>query len=228
MRFLFFCNKDVITGGVRMEEEGIKCRLIEEIGTRVFLRVYWDGCKAISRFGTVWGYHNAMKSIFDTDKKIGDFDSPGRIEDYDVNEFPTTCEHCGEVALSDANKQVFRQRLYNSESGSPEPGDMYYADWYHQKDRDFYCRNWDNCNDSRGHLIVVLPNRQTWDLNSRARNCTLQEDRVHRCWVLHGEAPELHVDKNGLTCAAGAGSIDSGDGVNNYHGYLHSGRLKRC
>jgi hypothetical protein len=39
--------------------------------------------------------------------------------------------------------------------------------------------------------------------------------------VKHGTAPNLHVDKAGLTCQAGAGSILCG----NYHGFLHNGEL---
>lgn len=45
--------------------------------------------------------------------------------------------------------------------------------------------------------------------------------RPHKCWVRHGEPPDLHVDKAGVTCNAGAGSILSGD----YHGFLHNGFL---
>jgi len=49
---------------------------------------------------------------------------------------------------------------------------------------------------------------------------------VHRCWVRHGRPEDgtLHVDKNGVTCAAGAGSIVAG----NFHGFLHGGFLTSC
>jgi hypothetical protein len=67
------------------------------------------------------------------------------------------------------------------------------------------CRDWDNCT---GHLFVVLPNKVLFDLGARARNCTLKQDRLHRCWVLHGVGtPFVSSDKNGRTCGAGAGSI---------------------
>ena len=48
-------------------------------------------------------------------------------------------------------------------------------------------------------------------------------DDVHRCWVRHGRPEDgtLHVDKNGQTCAAGAGSIQT----HNWHGFLHNGVL---
>jgi hypothetical protein len=39
--------------------------------------------------------------------------------------------------------------------------------------------------------------------------------------VRHGEAPNITVDKNGVTCGAGAGSIQCGS----YHGFLRNGEL---
>jgi hypothetical protein len=72
--------------------------------------------------------------------------------------------------------------------------------------------------------MVVLPNGHIWDVDGRASNCDMKEDRTHRCWVRHGDPPNVHVDKNGHTCHAGAGSILSG----NYHGFLHNGELTNC
>lgn len=59
-----------------------------------------------------------------------------------------------------------------------------------------------------------------------ASNCTMPDDKNHKCWVRHGRPEDgtLHVDKNGHTCAAGAGSIVAG----NYHGFLHNGHLTPC
>ena len=73
-------------------------------------------------------------------------------------------------------------------------------------------------------IIVVLPNGDHWNVDSRASNCTLPHDNVHRCWCRHGDPRAtrgLHVDKVGVTCAAGAGSIMSGG----WHGFLHQGYL---
>lgn len=70
-------------------------------------------------------------------------------------------------------------------------------------------------------LTVVCPNGSEWTIDSRASNCTLRYDYEHRCWVRHGEPPMVTVDKNGLTCAAGGGSIQAGD----YHGFLQNGIL---
>jgi len=65
-----------------------------------------------------------------------------------------------------------------------------------------------------------------WPLDHRASNCTRPDDKVHRCWVRHGRPEDgtLHVDKNGDTCAAGAGSIIMHGG---WHGFLHHGELYR-
>lgn len=61
-----------------------------------------------------------------------------------------------------------------------------------------------------------------WYIDSRANNCTMPNDLVHRCWIRHGTVGDpLHVDKNGPTCAAGAGSIQT----HGWHGYLQHGVL---
>lgn len=73
----------------------------------------------------------------------------------------------------------------------------------------------------RKSLAVILPNGLTWHIDSRASNCGRPDDDVHRCWVRHGEPPSVTVDKEGDTCVAGGGSIQSGD----YHGRLLGGVL---
>lgn len=195
------------------------CRFIQEIGVRVKLRTYWgekDECPG--RY-----YHNTEKFIKDF-MEVGNFTAGGSLDNYEASEFPDTCEYCGAKAPENAIHQVFKKRLYNTDSGKPEPGDMYYAPWYHEKDWKKGVCPWDNCNDPRGHLLVILPNGHEWDTDSRASNCTMKEDRQHRCWVKQGEPPHIHIDKDGNTCAAGAGSILSGD----YHGFLHHGKLTSC
>lgn len=86
---------------------------------------------------------------------------------------------------------------------------------------------WDNAlshgrkgDDGRG-LAVILPNGDTWHIDSRASNCGRPDDDLHRCWVRHGEVPQITVDKDGNTCPAGGGSIQAGD----YHGRLLGGVL---
>lgn len=58
----------------------------------------------------------------------------------------------------------------------------------------------------------ACPDGHHWYIDNRASNCTKKDDDVHRCWVRHGRPEDgtLHVDKSGNTCAAGAGSIDTG------------------
>jgi hypothetical protein len=204
---------------------GIKCRLITPIAQSVYLRAYWtDETKpCISRYGK---YHNATNKLHDT--SIDDVivrRSPKEGE-FDISLYPTKCDHCGIEVPTTAELQISSKTVYDNETGDPQPGDMYWSSWVHNSDSKKSLCKWDNCDDPRGHLIVVLPNGQTWDLMSRASNCTMKEDRLHRCWVVHGldNIPHLHVDKNGHTCAAGAGSILVGD----YHGFLHNGELNPC
>ena len=121
--------------------------------------------------------------------------------------------------------------------GCCQPGDAYYAaPWVIYGDRQpepgltadpealeehrRHCY-WANC-DGR-HLWVFLPNGQSWSPDYRARNCTMPTDRLHRCWVKHGSPEDgtIHVDKVGLTCAAGGGSI----GSTGWHGFLEHGFL---
>lgn len=71
-------------------------------------------------------------------------------------------------------------------------------------------------------ICCVLPGGHHWHIDSRASNCTMPNDNVHRCWVRHSTIGEpIHVDKAGVTCAAGAGSI----AVPGWHGFLHHGIL---
>lgn len=72
-------------------------------------------------------------------------------------------------------------------------------------------------------LCVRLPgtDRHDWCIDSRASNCTMPNDNIHKCWVRHGIIPNVTVDKNGHTCGAGAGSIM----IPGYHGFLRNGEL---
>ena len=94
-------------------------------------------------------------------------------------------------------------------------GGMWYAPWLdemfdHQLD----------------HVLIVRTPGGDWMPDSEAANCTAPADKHpkqqdHHCWVIHGEAPNLTVDKKGVTCKAGAGSI----GQKNWHGFLKGGYL---
>lgn len=92
-------------------------------------------------------------------------------------------------------------------------GAIWCATWYPKN------MTWDN--ETGPHLIVRCPSGRDWDIDSRCSNCTLPNDRAHRCWRRHGVPPNVTVDKIGATCAAGAGSIL----LPNWHGFLRGGEL---
>lgn len=213
-----------------MPYASIPTKLIREVGTIAYLRVYWGDKECPSCLGGKnAGYHNAQ--VFLTKSNThGDWELGGKPGDYPEDRWPTRCDHCGasvpavkEERTYDSGasnggyvRQVFRDRLYDTSSGKPEPGTIYVADWYH--DPGEKCHDWDNC-DGR-HLYAVCPDGHAWEMTGRARNCGSPQDRQHRCWVLHEESPGVfHVSKDGHTCSAGGGSIATGD----YHGFLHHG-----
>lgn len=155
----------------------------------------------------------------------------GERGDYPAEMWPTECRDCGapvpegyervvkEVGWSGIilTKQVFASRLYDTSSGSPEPGCIYESRWH----EDSGCPYWSNC--TGVHVQCLLPNGDHWDMDSRASNCTLKDDKTHRCWVRHGSYKDgtITVNKDGFTCAAGAGSI----AVEGWHGFLTNGQL---
>ena len=131
--------------------------------------------------------------------------------------WPTHCS-CGYAFQESDQWQLFTKRIYRrSDTGEEttlwdcQPGAMWWAPWMasYAKGPDGRC------------LVVKLPNGRDWLVDSRASNCGLPNDNEHKCWVRHGEPPNVTVDKNGKTCSAGAGSIQAGD----YHGFLHDGYL---
>lgn len=134
--------------------------------------------------------------------------------------WPRCCAHCGRDFTDDDHRQVNREMLYARSDGGPEttlrnapPGAMWDATWMpeaYRVDGQF--------------LTVRLPNGHDWVIDDEATSCTRRGDLTHRCWVRHGTAPRITVDKRGETCAAGAGSIQSGD----FHGYLTNGVLSSC
>lgn len=127
--------------------------------------------------------------------------------------WPTHCE-CGFAFRDTDAHQRWTEMLYRRRDtgelttlrNAPD-GAMWDAMWYPWKGPD------------GRSLVTKCPGGSEWMIDGRASNCTLPNDDVHRCWIRHGEPPRLTVDKNGLTCAAGAGSIQAG----NYHGFLRDG-----
>lgn len=185
----------------------MKAKLATEIGTRAYLRIYWSGNCSKGEC------HNALNFLKDS-LILKDWNMCGEPKDHADETWPTHCKDCGvEVPKEGITKQIHTKRLYDTLSGELEPGYLFWASWY--PDNMF----WDN--HQGPHLCAILPNGREWIIDSRASNCGSPNDRVHRCWVRHGEAPEITVNKNGQTCSAGGGSI----WVDDYHGFLQDGNF---
>lgn len=138
------------------------------------------------------------------------------VEELPRDLFPTKCEKCDYQFLETDEWQCIGDIIYTDEAGceyslrNPPPGAMWYANWYeHWLGPDGHC------------LAVQTPGGGPWLIDSPASNCTKPGDTEHKCWVRHGVAPMITVDKDGPTCSAGAGSIVFGD----YHGFLRNGEF---
>ncbi len=118
---------------------------------------------------------------------------------------PVKCTWYGDVPWDDIQKD---------EHGQLPPGAMFWITF-----SGGLCEN--HLPGCERHLMVVCPDGHWWNIDSRCSNCTMKDDRVHRCWVRHGEPPNITVDKNGVTCQAGGGSIQTPD----WHGFLRNGEL---
>ena len=199
----------------------VQCRMVNVVLWRRENGVMWSGeC----------GLMNVHSARWVTEDDVGP-DAAPEI-DYSVSPPDAKCDRCGEPVPWGRTEPCYCdddvcpgftsalsrfggiERMWDTPSGRLEPGCMFWVEHTGRR-----CFNWDNC-DGR-HLHVVLPNNLPWDIDSRANNCTLPEDRHHRCWVRTGEPPRVSAGKAGYTCAAGAGSILSGG----YHGFLTDGVL---
>lgn len=205
----------------------VTCFWLEETGeVRLSLRRYRSGSKGGECSGPM-GYHDASTPIGtapilwlpeppegadhwysgrDGASGVVSFDWP----DHDDPRWPTRCA-CGYEFSAEDEWQHFHDRIMRrTDTGetltirdAPD-GAMWDAYWYPCKGPDGRC------------VVARCPGGADWIIDGRATNCALPDDTEHRYWVRHGEPPRLTVDKNGLTCAAGAGSIQAGD----YHGFL--------
>lgn len=178
------------------------------------------------------GYHSALTYIGRAPAQVDD-DATVRLEGrsevpHDDPRWPTHCQHgCGYEFTEDDHWQpwqlrIFRRtdtgelRVLHGSAGAPfapsaEPGACWDAAWIP------YDRGEDGI-----YLMVRLPDGHDWAVDSQASNCT-RPGEPHRCWVRHGDPRECRVtvDKNGDTCAAGAGSI----ATPGWHGFLRNGLL---
>lgn len=169
----------------------MKCRLIEPIGFRYEVGFFESGNGVITRI-------DITKEEYDLPRW-----------DYLKNKFPQYSQY--DIFTREA-------RVWNTEDGNNNhPGDMFWADWMHYQDGK--CPYWDNCNNPKGHLVVVCPNGVAFDTDMRATNCNKLQDRLHRCWEKKGEPPLVTI--GGPLSDNGVGSIQCG----NWHGYLRDGNL---
>lgn len=167
----------------------------------------------------VLGYHHTTSLLFRVDYPENMSQSSRQAEArydwpaHDDPRWPSMCP-CGyEFTDADPHQRWTEPELRRSDTGelvtlrSAPDGAMWDAFWLGRKGPDGLS------------VAVRCPGGHEWTIDERARNCTLRDDDVHRCWVRHGKVPWLTVDKNGLTCGAGAGSIQTP----NYHGFLREG-----
>jgi hypothetical protein len=146
--------------------------------------------------------------------------------DHDDPRWPQACEHCGEPFAHDEEWQINGDPIMRVTAvvpgaalevgdvatlGDCPPGMIWEAKWL---------RHWQVGFDGRG-FICRLPDGHDWQIDGEATNCTRKGDKTHRCWIREGEPPFLNGSKNGETCSAGAGSIQSPG----YHGFLQHGVL---
>lgn len=191
----------------------VKCFMLEPLNMyRKWLRRFSSATPCSQQLS----YHNALFLV-------GDFsgDAYSKIVKNDGNpNWPTKCEACG-YAFQDADEhQEFTLNLYKrADTGDiytlqdAPPGAMWEAPWYNDDP------SW--LGPDGKALIVRCPGGHDWHIDGQASNCTRKDDKVHKCWVRHGTPPVLTVDKNGNTCQAGAGSIQTP----NWHGFLRDGYL---
>jgi hypothetical protein len=103
------------------------------------------------------------------------------------------------------------------------PGTMWWTRttlWHEGPNGEIRCpAGWTNCDGQ--HLFVMLPDNSPFDCMSRAGNCGLKEDTVHRCWQVTGTPPQTTLGKGEPTCPAGASSILTPE----WHGFLRDGTL---
>jgi hypothetical protein len=194
---------------------GVKCFFMDQTikATRSLRRYSPDSTCPL-------GYYHDAQVVLDVVEDKTDLYSRTEDAGSEFSGWPTTCK-CGYSFTESDECQLFVQSLFRrADNGEmitlrdAPPGAMWYAKWMPEN------MYWDNKKDM-DHLMVRLPDGTDWCVDSRANNCTLPDDRLHRCWVRSGIPPNVTVGKDGVTCSAGAGSIQSPK----WHGYLRKGEL---
>ena len=207
----------------------LKCFMIHETTRfRATLRRYGAGDH---NCGTKGAYHNAEGPEIAIIEGVKDARGCWDLTEHerrlmppkDDPRWPAKCDACDYLFQTTDPWQVFADHIYVDDAGKeyslrkPVPGMMWYSDWGGE-----YMKGPDGRS-----LHVICPDGGEWCIDSQASNCTKRDDtgpfgKAHRCWCRHGVPPLVTVDKVGLTCAAGAGSIMSRRG---YHGFLRNGEF---
>jgi hypothetical protein len=169
-------------------------------------------------------YHDAMVFVEDA-REVMDPENRRWVEDgKTISDFqgdplwPARCS-CGYEFLATDHWQLFGSHIYFRPDTGEEftlrdapVGAMWDAAWFHDVPA------W--CGEDGKALMCRLPGNHDWHIDGPCSNCT-RPNEPHKCWIRHGVPPHLTVDKNGDTCAAGAGSI----ALPNWHGFLRNGEL---
>lgn len=206
------------------------CEQVEPLTRRMWYRRYSSETQCPGHF-----CHNAQIFLRDEQfawKGKGDRQCyPDTFEEQRVTPktaWPTKCDYCEYQFLATDEYQIFYDLLFKRlDTGELVakrdigPGGLYYDPFdglYYGRDGHEFGPGPDG-----KYLVATCPNGSGWLVDSRASNCGKPKDNNHKCWVRHGDpkSGKLHVDKNGVTCTAGGGSIVAGD----YHGFLHNGRF---
>ncbi|MGH7715242.1 MAG: hypothetical protein ACREML_04510 [Vulcanimicrobiaceae bacterium] len=175
--------------------------------------------------------------VYTKDGYVEDVDHPRKTiagrpaaPPHDDPRWPSKCEACGEPFFTEDPFQLFGRQIYvRPDTGQRftleevAPGAVWDCGWISDRKKDCPTGSGYMVGPDHRSLCVRTPDGHDWMIDGRASNCTIPKDNEHFCWVRHGKPEDgtLHVDKNGRTCAAGAGSIATGK----WHGLLHNGYL---
>ncbi len=171
-----------------------------------------------------YGYHNAEVFIDRVEATVEALHAGPESEKGNPL-WPILCG-CGYEFGPEDDYQIFTARVMRrADTGElmtwreAPAGAMRFADWLIEGGK----RNpyWHAGADGHCLMVKCPPDGWEWAVDGRASNCTMPSDNEHDCWVRHGEAPRVTVDKAGRTCAAGAGSIQTP----RWHGFLRDGFL---
>lgn len=202
----------------------VKCFFLRETGKieRYLRRYSASGEQSCPLNPGRWSYHNAMVFI-DLAPVIPNSVIPEQtMPPRDDPRWPKACD-CGYEFPSTDCWQVFTDQVFTrSDNGEfttlrkAPPGAMWNAWWLAER-KDWWWTGPDGMS-----LHVRCPDGHDWCIDGLCSNCT-RPNEPHKCWVRTGTPPEITVGKgkDGESCAAGAGSIQTPT----WHGWLKLGLL---